>query len=408
MRVAFVTLWDGPAFGEMERHSEHNKRRYCVKHGFDYIVYDSTLDVTRPTNWSKIKAVQAVLRNYDWVVWHDTDAVLWNDFVDIRHYLQNATKDFIVQSLHDGINSGIFLLRNCRWSASFLSAIYDQTHVINHPYTEQQGICELVHRMPWKERVSILPYDESQNGLQGYYVDSQWDKLFVHFAGMKNHSRSTLVENFSRLAGYEQHLRALYKDDFPTLLTLLGLLGQGVEVGAGKGVYASLLLDRWRGRRLHLIDAWRHVENCNDLSNGTDEDHQLAYRECVRRVAGHQSRVVILRSLSVDAAREFADMSLDFVRLDANPSFEAARQDIELWWPKVKPGGLLFGTNYLDGELSNGDFGARSAVREFELKERVAAAVTSEWDWPSWYVIKPSENAPRAWHAGHPTAGAIR
>lgn len=404
MRIAFVTLWDGQVFGEMERLAAPGKQRYCTKYNFDYVVFDSKMDSTRRAPWSKIRAVQKVLKDYDWVVWHDTDTVLWNDLVGIEHFFETVKADFIVQDLADGLNSGVFLIRNCRWSESFLTAVYDQTHLLDHPYTEQQAICELIRQSPWIERAQQLPHPEAQNGFHGYYLNAEWDKLFVHFAGLGDDRRPALIENITRLAGYQQHLRALTRSDFPGLLTRLGLLGSAAEIGAGRGAFASMLLERWGGRKLHLIDGWKHLENCNDLSNGTDEEHADAYRECVRRTSRWDSRVRIHRAESAVAAQAVADETMDFVRLDANPSYDAVGQDIKLWWPKVKPGGILFGSNYLDGKLAEGDFGVRSAVREFERQAGVAAAVTTEWSWASWYVIKPSKTIPNAWHSGHPFA----
>ena len=46
------------------------------------------------------------------------------------------------------------------------------------------------------------------------------------------------------------------------------------------------------------------------------------------------------------AARCFLDGELDFVFIDGEHSYEAARLDIEAWWPKVRSGGLLMGHDY--------------------------------------------------------------
>lgn len=402
MKVAFLTLWDGDEFGRMEAMASPNKRRYCSKHGFDYIVFDRTLDAKRPAPWSKIKAVAKVLDGYEWVIWHDTDAIIWNDLVDVRHYLQISGADFVAQELHDGINTGVFCIRRCKWSKSFLAEIYDQTDSVNHPFYEQDAVSRLVGCSPWKERCCMLPHAGQQHGLHGYYTQSEWDKLFVHFAGLCNDKRTTLVENVSRLAGYEQHLRVLRSDDFPVLLTRLGLLGEGAEIGAGRGSYASLLLNRWEGKRLHLIDPWTSNQSGSEaVAQGLGQEG--AYRECVRRISHCESRVTLHKTTSREAVPRFRDESLDFVRLDANPAYESVSQDIESWWPKVRPGGMLFGSNFLDGELAEGEFGVRSAVQEFEKREQVAAAATAEWSWPSWYVIKRPQSVPAAWHSGHPT-----
>lgn len=42
----------------------------------------------------------------------------------------------------------------------------------------------------------------------------------------------------------------------------------------------------------------------------------------------------------------FADNSLDFVFIDGDHSSEAIARDINMWWPKVKEGGVLAGHDY--------------------------------------------------------------
>jgi len=49
---------------------------------------------------------------------------------------------------------------------------------------------------------------------------------------------------------------------------------------------------------------------------------------------------------SEEAAKEFEDQSLDMGFLDANHTYESAKQDIKLWTPKVKIGGLFVFHDY--------------------------------------------------------------
>jgi predicted O-methyltransferase YrrM len=84
--------------------------------------------------------------------------------------------------------------------------------------------------------------------------------------------------------------------------------------------------------------------------------------------------------LSAEAATMFENGSLDFVYLDADHSFESAWQDLSVWYPKVRIGGILAGHDFLDGELPEGNFGVESAnrmfqqIHQFEYKERSAMA----------------------------------
>jgi hypothetical protein len=56
--------------------------------------------------------------------------------------------------------------------------------------------------------------------------------------------------------------------------------------------------------------------------------------------------VVPLATDSTLAAKLFPDNSVDFVYIDAEHSREALLRDLRLWWPKVKPGGIIGGHDY--------------------------------------------------------------
>jgi predicted O-methyltransferase YrrM len=113
------------------------------------------------------------------------------------------------------------------------------------------------------------------------------------------------------------------------------------------------------------------------------------------RLKPHAGRYAVHRALSQEAVEHFADESLDFVYIDANHGFEAVQADMRLWFPKIRPGGVLAGHDFLDGKLPEGNFGVHSAVREFERQMNLQAMATEEPRWPSWYILKPSTTLER-------------
>ncbi len=77
--------------------------------------------------------------------------------------------------------------------------------------------------------------------------------------------------------------------------------------------------------------------------------------------------------------------------IDANHSYHAVRDDLTLWYPKLRPGGLFAGHDYLDGSRPPwGEFGVRSAVDEFAAGLGVRVLATAEVEWQSWYFHKPA------------------
>lgn len=60
-----------------------------------------------------------------------------------------------------------------------------------------------------------------------------------------------------------------------------------------------------------------------------------------------QSKTVFHHKLSTEAAKEIPDQSLDFVYIDARHDYCGALEDIENYWPKLHPGGIMAGDDYI-------------------------------------------------------------
>jgi hypothetical protein len=173
-------------------------------------------------------------------------------------------------------------------------------------------------------------------------------------------------------------------------LNWLGLAGEGVEVGVFRGEYSERLLEAWHGSLLTSVDPWRSFPQADyvDACNLPDSDHEQNYQETLRRLSRFGAKSVVLRETSSDAAAGFADASLDFVYLDAQHHYEAVRDDIAGWNPKVRHGGVIGGHDFVDGQFPSGSYGVKQAVEEFCTANGYSLVVTREPVWPSWFVRK--------------------
>lgn len=169
-------------------------------------------------------------------------------------------------------------------------------------------------------------------------------------------------------------------------------LNKGVEVGSYKGEFAKEILKKWNGK-LYLIDIWNnHSFNQDDYIN--------IIKNCTDNISSNEERCFMIRSTSSNAVELFNDQSLDFVYIDANHKYEYVKQDLELWFPKLRKGGVFAGHDYLKmdwdnqedkhiwiGDTYSGEYGVNPAVDEFCKKHQYICNVTDEW-WGSWYFIK--------------------
>ena len=96
--------------------------------------------------------------------------------------------------------------------------------------------------------------------------------------------------------------------------------------------------------------------------------------------------VVPLPATSTTAAALFAaaTLSADLIHLDAAHEYADVAQDIRVWWPLVRPGGVLLGDDYDPGTWP----GVVRAVNEFAAREGVLLRLAGQRAM-KWWVEKP-------------------
>lgn len=188
--------------------------------------------------------------------------------------------------------------------------------------------------------------------------------------------------------------------------------GVGVEVGTFKGEFSKEIVQRFTGT-LFMVDVWNELgDEYIDASNHKNFEGGV-YGECMNNIKGYEDRAIMIRANSKIASNFFEDNSLDFVYIDANHAYEFVKEDIELWYPKVKSGGYVMGHDYLlmnwdtppfaengldkhiwtnkgSGDEFNiyaGIFGVNPAVDEFCEKNYYNPKFTEEW-FSTWYFKK--------------------
>ena len=139
--------------------------------------------------------------------------------------------------------------------------------------------------------------------------------------------------------------------------------GLGVEVGVRKGDFTKILLEGWTGSTIHAVDPW--MEQDASVYDEKIHDHDENFIDAMNTLGPYEERVKVHRMLSTEAAKEIGDESVDFVYVDANHSYAAVKEDLEIWYKKIKPGGMLMGDDYHlypEEDKFNSMFGVKKAV----------------------------------------------
>lgn len=164
------------------------------------------------------------------------------------------------------------------------------------------------------------------------------------------------------------------------LIKSLNLKGVGIEIGVQQGWYSDIILSNSE-LYLYLLDSWRHFDNYIDTANVSDEKHLLRMAGTVSLLRKHEGRHTLIRDTSKNASILFCDNFFDFIYIDANHSYQAVKEDLEIWFPKLKNGGIIAGHDYLNKPPT---FGVKDAVDEFFQGKQILT--TNEDNFKTWYV----------------------
>jgi len=178
------------------------------------------------------------------------------------------------------------------------------------------------------------------------------------------------------------------RNDFYKLIDEMNLLNCA-EIGVQSGNFSSTLLNSTKLKKLHLIDCWQYQLIYQDSAN-VDQKKQDELYELVKSKFKNDLRVNIIKKFSKDALQIFQRNSLDFIYIDADHKYEEVKKDIQMWYTRLKKGGILAGHDYFNGiSLDYSIFGVKRAVDEFvNLNNFKLNVTTNDGSFNSWYFIK--------------------
>lgn len=116
-----------------------------------------------------------------------------------------------------------------------------------------------------------------------------------------------------------------------------------VEVGCKEGRTTGHILKNVPDSRVISIDPWIVQAKSADPKRETyaSWDFEEIERTFWENVGEHKERCTMYRTTSEAASTDVPALSCDLVFIDALHDYESVKQDIALWWPKVRVGGML-------------------------------------------------------------------
>ncbi len=174
--------------------------------------------------------------------------------------------------------------------------------------------------------------------------------------------------------GKDQKRHELIRSRWGSLSVLFKELGfnLGAEIGVETGRYSKCLCTVNPNLKLYAVDIW--------------EKNDGNYNKARKRLASFNCQII--RDLSMNAVKRFADKSLDFVFIDAAHDYDSAKEDIREWSKKVRRGGIISGHDYNNG-LRGQPRGVKGAVNEWVKKNNIRPLFIFKKDGcPTWFYVK--------------------
>lgn len=143
MKIAILTVYDD-AYAPVANITCPVIERYCIAHGYTpWVRRREKLSSWSETVWQKIPLLRESFEDYDWVMWIDADAMVMNHTIRLERIIESALgqSNLIISRDENGLNAGVFLLKNCLMSHKFLEDVDSKKQeFLSHRYPEQEAM----------------------------------------------------------------------------------------------------------------------------------------------------------------------------------------------------------------------------------------------------------------------------
>lgn len=143
----------------------------------------------------------------------------------------------------------------------------------------------------------------------------------------------------------------------------------GVEVGVDHANFSKLMVDQNDQLKLYGVDPYLKYIKYREYIDQADMDNVYVSAQLKMKSAVASGRYEFIKKPSMEALKNFADESLDFVYIDGNHEEDFPYQDIKGWAKKVKKGGIIAGHDYVRIKVLN--FTIKDALKKYTKENNI-------------------------------------
>jgi hypothetical protein len=166
----------------------------------------------------------------------------------------------------------------------------------------------------------------------------------------------------------------------------------GVEIGVDHANFSHLMVENNTQLKLYGVDPYLKYGDYHEYKDQAQMDG--IYEQAQIRMANYiaDGNYVLMRKPSMEAVKEFADESLDFVYIDGNHEADFPYQDIKEWGKKVKKGGMIAGHDFVRVKVLN--FTIKDALEKYTKEMNI-----DPWFVLGTFIVRPKEvrDRSRSW-----------
>jgi len=163
-----------------------------------------------------------------------------------------------------------------------------------------------------------------------------------------------------------------------------------LEVGCAYGFHTKQVISNTEIESYIMVDPY--VPYANDIFS---DSVQNVYKDgplsnfdqflhlVMEELSEYKEKITHIRKPSIEASKDIEDGSLDAIFVDGDHSYNAVKEDLHAWWPKLRVGGTLCGDDYWMSDVAK-------AVHEFasEYGLEVKFRTRDDNDYKIFYFVK--------------------
>jgi hypothetical protein len=161
----------------------------------------------------------------------------------------------------------------------------------------------------------------------------------------------------------------------------------GAEIGTGTATSTCTLVQNCSNiKTIYAIDQYSPYANfIKEPYDGTPlisfDKKEIEYVKLTAvhniKYSGNENKIKLIHASSLDASKNISGESLDFLFLDAHSTTEQVKEDLDAWYPKVKPGGIISGHDWISSVVQE----KVNKFREFNKITNKLSTFDNIWVW---------------------------